>query len=447
MKRLRLILLVLTGLFLAAPHTVKAQDGEGKFGKDSIECLKQSSLYREFVKQKNYNDALPHWKWAYVNCPKSSRNIYLDGVKIYSDYVADAKSEADRNAYVDTLVQVYNARITHFGQEDFVKGRLGIDLIRFQPTSVAIAYEHLKYSVSSLGKSSEYSVAVTLMQASSILYKNQTITKEQILEDFNLCMNAMNESLAYFESKADSEKIEKVKTALQNIETYFMESGAADCSILVPYFQQKFSDTMEDVDLLKNMTKLLDKADCTDSELYYAASKRLHALSPSAESALYIARAALKRKLIQESADFYKQAIELQQDKIEKSKYYYELGLVTFAELHDFEGSRRYANLAIENDPANGKAYILIGNLYAQSGSRCGDDDFKQRTVYWTAVDKFEMAKKVDPSVTIDANKLIEVYSEQFPNSEILFFNNLAVGDTFTVGCWINEKTRVRKSN
>lgn len=447
MKRMRLILLLMTGIFLGTFGVGFGQEETGKFGKDSVECLKQTSLYREFLKQKNYSDALPHWRWTYENCPKSSRNIYLDGVKLYSDFILSAKSESERNAFVDTLVAVYNARITNFGQEDFVRGRLGIDLIRFQPTAVASAYDHLKYSMTNLGKSSEYAVAVTFMQASAIMFKNQSITKEQILEDFNLSMNSMTESYDYFVAKGDAEKADKVKTALQNIETYFMESGAADCAVLIPFFETKFKANPDDIEVLKNMTNLLDKASCTDSELYYTASKQLHKLSPSAESSLFIARAALKRELNQEAIEFYKQAIELQTDKIEKSKYYYELGVVYFSQLHDFESSRRYANLALENDPSNGRSYLLIGNLYASSGARCGDDDFKQRTVYWAAVDKFEMAKKVDPSLSIDANKLIDAYSAQFPNGEILFFNNLAVGDTYTIGCWINEKTRVRKSN
>lgn len=447
MKSMKLIFSVLMVFTLFTVQQVAAQNEDSKFGNDSIECLKQSSLYREFVKQKNFHDAFPHWKWTYQNCPKSSRNIYLDGVKLYTEFIGNAKSEAERTAYVDTLMQVYKARITHFGQEDFVKGRMGIDLLRFQPSSVTEAYDYLGYSIKELGKSSEYAVAVTFMQASSFMFKNNSISKEKTLEDFSLAMKAMEESYQYFVAKGDQDKADKIKSSIQNIETYFMESGAADCSVLIPYFKPKFSETPGDIELLKNMTKILDKAECNDSELYYDASKQLHKLAPSAESAVYIARAALKRELYTESVEFYKQAIDLQQDKLEKSRFYYELGLITFSQLHDYEGARRYALLSLESDPTNGKAYILIGNLYASSGSRCGDDDFKQRTVYWAAVDKFEMAKKVDPSLAIDANKLINAYTAQFPNSEILFFNNLTEGSVYTVGCWINEKTRVRKSN
>ena len=39
----------------------------GSSENDSIECLKNISVYRQFVKQKSYEDALLAWRWAYLN--------------------------------------------------------------------------------------------------------------------------------------------------------------------------------------------------------------------------------------------------------------------------------------------------------------------------------------------------------------------------------------------
>jgi len=54
------------------------------------------------------------------------------------------------------------------------------------------------------------------------------------------------------------------------------------------------------------------------------------------------------------------------------------------------------------------------------------------------------MAKKVDPELTDAAQKRIATWSKYFPSSEIIFFHDLNVGDSYTVGCWINETTKVR---
>ena len=45
----------------------------GSTENDSIECLKNISVYSQFVKQKSYEDALLAWRWAYLNCPKVSK--------------------------------------------------------------------------------------------------------------------------------------------------------------------------------------------------------------------------------------------------------------------------------------------------------------------------------------------------------------------------------------
>ena len=50
---------------------------DSRFGTDSVQCVRNRSIYREFVKQKNYDDAIQPWSWAYANCPQSSKNIFI----------------------------------------------------------------------------------------------------------------------------------------------------------------------------------------------------------------------------------------------------------------------------------------------------------------------------------------------------------------------------------
>ena len=45
-------------------------------------CLINNSLYREYYKQKNYEDALSPWRWTFFNCPNFNRNIYKNGPTI-----------------------------------------------------------------------------------------------------------------------------------------------------------------------------------------------------------------------------------------------------------------------------------------------------------------------------------------------------------------------------
>ena len=95
----------------------------------------------------------------------------------------------------------------------------------------------------------------------------------------------------------------------------------------------------------------------------------------------------------------------------------------------------------------NGKAFILIGDMYAASAKDCGDNDLTNKVAYWVAVDKYYKAKSVDPSVAELANTKINTFSQYFPALETIFFYDLKKGDTYTVECWINETTTVRTSD
>jgi hypothetical protein len=94
--------------------------------------------------------------------------------------------------------------------------------------------------------------------------------------------------------------------------------------------------------------------------------------------------------------------------------------------------------------PNDGNPYIIIGDLYASSANDCGEDEISKKAAYWAAVDKYIRARSVDTSVEQMANERISSYSRAFPAMERLFFHDLKEGDSYTVGCWINETTTVR---
>ncbi|MBK8414597.1 MAG: hypothetical protein IPL22_08960 [Bacteroidetes bacterium] len=85
----------------------------------------------------------------------------------------------------------------------------------------------------------------------------------------------------------------------------------------------------------------------------------------------------------------------------------------------------------------------MIGDIYASSSTGC-PDEFSGASVFWAAVDKYQKAKSVDPSLADEANRKIGTYTKYFPKKDDVFFNNLKVGDSYTVKCWINETTTIR---
>ena len=48
----------------------KAQTLDSKYGLDSALTIVNASIYSEFVKQKNFKEALPAWRYVFCNAPK-----------------------------------------------------------------------------------------------------------------------------------------------------------------------------------------------------------------------------------------------------------------------------------------------------------------------------------------------------------------------------------------
>ena len=57
-------------VLIVAILAVFSVSAQGKYGADEQKCKENLSMFREYYKQKNYDDAYNPWRWAYVNCPE-----------------------------------------------------------------------------------------------------------------------------------------------------------------------------------------------------------------------------------------------------------------------------------------------------------------------------------------------------------------------------------------
>lgn len=146
--------------------------------------------------------------------------------------------------------------------------------------------------------------------------------------------------------------------------------------------------------------------------------------------------------------EYFRQAMQAPGvDEIAR-ELYYNAGAAE-QQLGRLANARTYFRRALQIDPRFGRAYMAIGDLYAQAVSECGSQlEREDRAVYWLAVDYYEKAKQADPTVANEANRKINTYRRYFPDQEALFFKGWQVGQPYKVdyGCyaWINEETTVK---
>jgi len=429
-------------------NSILAQDAEDnartatkgpKYGSDSATCVMHLSLYREFFKQKNYKDAFPHWRWVFKSCPLASQNVYIDGVKMVSAKIDETKEADKKEAMIDTLMMVYDQRITYFGREGYVLGRKGTDLYTYRPDKTEQIYQILKKSADLSGNKSEGSPLVYYFRSIIGMVDLQKLDKSAIVDGYDQISQIIDHNLK--ENAGSAEKLASWENIKGNIESTF--EPYATCPDLVSMYEKKYAANPEDVELLRKITTILERKDCTKENLFFKATESLHKLEPSAQSAFLMGKLSLQKDQTSKAAEYMQEAANLFEDNSDKIKALEILASINFSQ-RNFTQARANAQKIIQLNPNYGKAYILIGDLYAASASMCTGDDLGGSTVYWVAVDKYQKARSVDPSVEEEASSKISQYARHYPKASDLFFRDMVEGNSYTVGCWINESTTIR---
>ncbi|HEC44409.1 MAG TPA: tetratricopeptide repeat protein [Bacteroides sp.] len=435
---------VLMGFFAIPLSAQKGVEDGSRYGhgEDSIACIKNLSLYRENVKYKNYDDALGSWKIVFNDCPTATKNIYIDGVKIWNYFIDKEKDPVRKAELMDTLRLIYDQRIKYYKQEGSVLGRKGVDILRhkeYRTDSDIIeeAYGYLNKSLNILKNKSSVAVVATYMTSSLMLFQDGRITDLQVIEDYSMTNNILEYQLG---QKPDNASLLLVK---EKNDGNFIASRAPTCESLVDYFQPQFESKKDDLGYLQRVVSFMTSLNCETDPFYAQAAETLYSKEPSSAAAFALAKLFLTKEDYTKSMAYYEEAINSEENPDKKADYYYQLAFIINAKLEQPQKARSYALEAIKLRPDWGDPYILIGDAYV-SAKNCFDDEFEKTTIYWVAVDKFAKAKSVDSAVAEKANNRISTYSKYFPDVETVFFYSLQEGDSYNVGCWINETTKVR---
>ncbi len=413
------------------------------------ECIMNVSLFQQSAKNKQYADAVEPWYAVYTTCPNANKAIYTRGADIVGWQIENAQTEEEKAQYKKTLMEMYDKRIKWFGDDPkyptaYILGQKGLDYCKYytEDDLKEPAYEWMKASVEGMGAQSSINVVKRYVELSYGIYKsNPDKYAEQYIADYQKASDVLNQ----IANDSTNKVAANAKEYKDNIDAFFAASGAADCDKLDELYAQTVRDNADNIDMLVKIMKLYNRVGCKESEVYFAAAELSHKLQPTAESAAGCAAMSAKKGDYKAAIDYYDEAAALAEDAADKANYLYNNAVYCYDNLKQFSRARDYARKSLDVKSDQGRCYLLIGLMYA--GSKPYDDAVLNKTVFWAACDKFAKAKAVDPSVTEEANKLINSYSRYFPTTEEMFFNaasGLVKGKSFTVGGWIGESTICR---
>ncbi|MBR0539029.1 MAG: hypothetical protein IJK36_02245 [Bacteroidales bacterium] len=473
---------VLVAIMFGMAMSVSAQETGSKYGTDSVACVTNLSMYREYFKQWEAAKYAPEafseemvtaWRNVFLNCPRASQLVYTNGEKIMDYYIrTDSKN---KDAYIDTLNMLADTRAQYFPNDPktgapqvaSIMGKKGLLVYTYNKNRYEEAYNILKDAVAldpsqlqgasidayfkstidmvNSGKEEKMTVINVYQELSEVLDDNIKVLAETVaqLEEAKATAEEAGDDSGIAGFDKQIEKSEKsininkgVKNNLDNLFQPF-----ASCEDLIKVFSAKMAENPNDVTLLKRITTILDKKECTDSKLFLEAAVKLNELEPSPEASYSLGLKFFKDRKWNDAATFFEQATKTENND-RKYRAYRNLGMC-YQNMGSLSRARDIFRRAAQVDPTNGEPYLLIGMLYAES-SKQFSGDIDSKAVFWAAVDKCVKAKTLDPSIADRANSLIRSYSQYFPSMETIFFNDYSEGQSYNVGGWIGESTTIR---
>ncbi len=406
-------------------------------------------LYRDQIKLGNWAEAFTYWRRVYDEAPAADgkrTTVFTDGVKLYGILVQEASDTAQKKAFIDTIMMIYDKMDECFHDGGRVTGLKAFNLYYKYPyyKPKKEVYELFKKSIDMDEGKGRYFILNPFTALLVELYQAGEISMEEAQSYEQKIRESIAHGLANCQDDCDHWKMVE-QYAPERLKDFETVKGFYDCAYYKEQYLDEFREDPENCDIIRTVYSRLKWGGCPNDdpevkEVLIAGNTKC-----VEEQALQQAYNELRNGNYKKALELFQQAADDESDPEKKAGIYYIMAKVYYAHLRNFPRARQYARMALKYKPNWGDPYILIGQLYASSGPLCGPGrGWDSQVVVWAAIDKWKRAKAVDPSVAAKANKLINRYAQYMPSKGEIFQRGLQEGSTYTVPCWIQEKTIIR---
>lgn len=438
----------ITFLLAVALFTVTAKTNAQEDAKR--ECLIKYNLFKGDFNSKKYEDAFVNWTYLMESCKDLSVNIYKYGATLAEDVRKDPV----------LAKKVYEQRLQYFPKKNPAK--VHSDYATYLSKN-KLASEDEIFSILEKG----YSIDPTKMGVKNLYLYFQGVTDrykdsdpQKVFDTYDDVIENVNKKLDGYAAKLiklrkDSVNLDKKGKSL--LRAYKVNSkalgtieggldniiiGISTCERLVPLYERDFEANKNNEVWLKRAVSRMFNKGCQEEPLFEQLTKSYAEAAPSADSYSFYAGILEKNGDTSGAVAMRQKAFDLETDPFKKAKT-----KLKFAQAAQSRGqlsrARSLAREALSFNPNLGKAYLLIGRLYASSVNKCGKDEFEKRMVYAAALRQAQRASSVDPSISSTARKYIASYRANLPSKKVVFTKGIAPGSSYSIKCWIGETVKV----
>ncbi len=395
--------------------------------------LLNSNFLKEEVNNRNYNVAAGYFKQLIDKCPEGSANTFSYGEIIYKNKIGDAKTLAEKNIMIDSLMLVYDLRMKYFGDhsskgESYILDRKARAYTTYKSTDREGMRKICQEAIAAAGNAAEPDLVTLYFKNLCDDFKNDEVMADQIIAEYDRLTPIFEASTSA--SAAD------YKT---QFDTCFGLSGAASCENLEALFKKKLAATPDDATVLSQAVGLMERAKCS-GPFYLATAEKLYAVRPSSDSAMKLAQIFQNEGNYDKSLKYLREALAVETDATERESLYVKIALVELVANRQGAAAEA-ARQAININADNGLAYFVLAQCYASSASACAG--IAGQAVYWAAYDTMMQAiqllsgsKEPEASEYIkSAQTTANAYRYRFPSAEECFFNELNEGARYKITC------------
>ncbi|MDD5820263.1 MAG: tetratricopeptide repeat protein [Candidatus Cryptobacteroides sp.] len=406
---------------------------QGKWGADSAECIKYMSYYKEYYKQKAYDEATPNWRKAYSLCPATaSQNMLIDGAVLMRRLISkNASDAAYRNALVDTLLTLHETRAQYYPKYAVTAlNNKGLDMANYIKNDSEKLYTGYEGIIERNAEQTKSQILLYDLQAAIDQYQGGSLDAETVINIFQRNSDLLEKAPS--NNEIEKEQNQKVKQDMGNV---FAASKVASCDHLIELYGPRIEADPENLKLAQTIVKTMSMTDdCNSNDIYLKAVTTMYKLEPSANSAYYLFKLHSARGNVDEAIKYMEEAIASDDsDSYTDADWNYELATYYFKNGMNSKAFECANTVAASSEKLAGKAYFLIGTIWG--ATRCGGDEIAARAPFWVACDYMIKAKNADETLTEAANQYISQYSTYFPKSEEAFMYDITNGQSYTVVC------------
>ncbi|WP_158974474.1 hypothetical protein [Cellulophaga sp. L1A9] len=427
------------------------------------ECTTNLSIYSEHVKVKNYEAAYTPWKMVYDNCPGLHKANFAYGERILK-YKIEKATGAEKEGFFKDLMGLYDASLVQFPANFTLAGVAADKGIAMYDNKIGSEQEiydvlHKGFTEDKANFSNPkalyiyFTELVELHNAGAKDLQEVFDTYDNVMEQIGVENKKLTDRIEQLLPKEDAGTItSKEKRILaastQNSETYGKIEGSidsklgalADCSNLIPLYEKNYEEKKSDITWVKRAVNRMFNKECTDDPMFKKLLDAQLAMEPTADLYVYLGYLEMKANKTSSAVSYFNKAVDLETDKYKKSDLLYKIA--TSYSRSSRSNARSYAQKAIDANSSNGKAYLLIATLYANSANDCGATAFDKRAMYWKAAEVARQAGRVDPSLSGRSNQAVTSYMSKAPSKEMIFSSGMA-GKTVTFNCWVGGSVKV----